>query len=79
MATEIWINISSGKGLLPEHLSWTNVDFSVGRFCYSPESFTVSVKAAILYNEFEKNDLKLLQHIICDDVTLFVWEQVVCE
>ena len=41
-------------------ITWTNVDFSVVRFCgiQSPDSnFIVSTQAAILYNDFENYTL----------------------
>ena len=28
MATEIWVNIGSGNGLLHQAITWTNVDLS---------------------------------------------------
>ena len=67
MATQIWVNIGSGNGLVPDGtkpLSEPMLTTINEVLWHSPESnFTASAKVTILYAEFENYTFNIYCHI----------------
>ena len=68
MATEIWVNIGTGNGMLPddtkplpEPMLTSNQCGSVASWQPFESIFTASAKATILYNVFENHTFEIIQ------------------